>query len=422
MNRNNAKCFSSFEHLESNLIIHIFTFCSSARDLLNLACSSQSLRALIYSESSDFLWKSIHFRSCFTKCCGCPRPCVDLKVGISALSRISFLHIDVCGTIQTLRAILTVLESKAKIHSICFALKLFFADTLEFCSAEISNLKSLDALGFRNLRSLTIRCLEMRKINLESTTVLLDLLGSQLTHLQIFPTSPRGILAVLHTKCPNLKFLRLDGLIHSNSESPFINHNLEEVYFSHIHPDATYLGRIEMPNVKRITSTGSSSSIQKIIYRLSIVPDGLEELELGDSSACASNEVIAAISSRLHSLRSLNLISEDRGHILYKATMQGLVLGCPMLHSINMSSALVIFDEGALEVLADLYHLTTLGVPFHANVTARLAQLLRTSKSTAAPKRITLVLREDQERDRALEEVELLQTEFPQHTVILEDF
>eukprot|EP01042_Synura_sphagnicola_P000754 gene754-838_t len=177
-----------------------------------------------------------------------------------------------------------------------------------------------------------------------------------------------------------------------------------------------------MPNVKRITSTGSSSSIQKIIYRLSIVPDGLEELELGDSSACASNEVIAAISNRLHSLRSLNLISEDRGHILYKTTMQGLVRGCPLLHSINMSSALVIFDEGALEELADLYHLTTLGVPFHANVIARLAQLLRTSKSTAAPKRITLVLREDLERDRALKEIELLRTEFPQHTIILEDF
>ena len=222
---------------------------------------------------------------------------------------------------------------------------------------------SFEKETFSNLLRLTINSNNLIKLNEESTAALLDILGGSLRYLSFFPTSPRGTLGLLNSRSPNLRFLRLDAICHLDLDLPYVNPNVEEIVVSYPANEYQYRGALDIPNLRKFTISGVTDNIEECVTRLSALPAGLEYLDIGGSSACASNEVFLAIANRYHRLRHLVVSSEDKAHILTKLTMMALTEGCPLLCTVDFSGALVVFEEGALETLHRLVGLQSVSIP-----------------------------------------------------------
>ena len=343
--------------------------------------------------------------------CWCDRFKCDEKV-ISALRKIDCCNIEICCELRSFCNSLRILETK-KIE------KLFLAWRLDDTSGEICNevlmnkLHELNPKNFMSLTHFTIHSADLLKLNKDTTTLLLEKLGNSLLSLQFWPSSPQGIMSLLPEKCPNLKSIRVDDLRHFETQQPFIfeSTTLEELIVSYPREPHRYRGGpIHIPNLKYFSVTGCTDSIPSLISGFQIFPTELLKIELGDSSACASNEVIVAIASRFHLLECLRLTSEEIAHCISPATTQALSVGCPHLHTLDLSTALVLFDEGALEKLTGLKYLTDLYIPYDCTIISSFYSFISQFKRL---NKLVFAIRSELEEQRAIQDANNLQLKYP---------
>ena len=374
MTRNKTSCFWNSAETES--ILRIFSYCDSERDLLSIAWTCKNFQQLAFCSDADSLWTSKAFKVCMNDQCWCGRPSYDRK---SEGTIFAYLDVELCCSVKLFcKYLLTASKSNRNYRKMYFS---FASSSFENCNEIMKSLGSVERGSFPRLTSLTINSTELTKLNFESANVLLQVLGKSLTSLNMFPSSPRGALSILHTSSPNLRYLRLDSICHYDVNLPYFNNNLEEIMFSYPPTEFQYRGELRLQNLKKFSMSGMTDDFASCNARLSVLPEGLEHLDIGDSATCGSNEVLLSISTRFHRLKHLVINSGDKAHILFNRTFAAFVEGCPLLETLDLSGALVIFDDGALEILCSLKHLHTLNIPYSARYIPSIRFLLSTNSS-----------------------------------------
>ena len=398
-------------------VAHVLSFCQFD-DIVSVASVNAELRHIAFAPKCTSIWNSSTFKTCVKSeaACWCGRRRLHGENLLKVLKKFRLWDVEICCTQEYLIQYIRAMGVQKCIKKICFHLDIV---CIENFINEMSLLPTLKSENYSSLTSLTVISKENQYFSRNGFTALLNVLGRNLTYLSLWPSSPRGFAGQLHEKCPHLKYLRLDSYARDDSP-PIKSHSLEELYLSYPQEKFVYKSGLEIPNLRRLTRMGAIDDVEAVSAAIKVIPPTLTFFELGDSSACASNQVFVSIAARISSLEWLVIKSEDRAHLLLASTMEALGLGCANLHTLDLSTALVLFDEGAIEAFSSYPNLKYLSIPYSNEYKDRIKYVLKKSKSI---KNIVLVLGNDDEEDdmNAKLDLEELRHEFKDVTFKLED-
>lgn len=310
---------------------------------------------------------------------------------LSVLSAYRHTVVEVCGSIELLRKTLKVISCDNNVQNLHFAIPKIprSADgRREFCVPP-----GLGPKQFTNLTNFTINSPDMARITLESCSELFRLVGPNLKALSLWPSSPTGFYSVINEHIQNLEYLRMDAIRTFPDTPPVHLGKLVEVFLSYPEEYLCNVGYYA-PNLKKCCVMGFIDDDVTLAYGFSLASPTMEVLEYGDSAACASEVVIQAVARQFPVLRSLTIHSDQTANEITVTTTTALLQGCPLLESLDMSRALVYFDDGALEVLGNFQVLRFVKLGYSSRVLDSLYALLAQSTSLQA---VVLVLLSDEE-------------------------
>eukprot|EP01041_Mallomonas_annulata_P008096 gene8096-16614_t len=357
-------------------IIYFLSYFESYLDVVAFTCTCRTVCNWNFIFRQSKVWREVPFRACMTKLCCCRCTKITAKKLQVILSTNRFRAVNLCGSLEFLCQSLCAISVNNSVNKLHFSITNFednHSDKQEFVVPS-----GLRPERFSNLKGLTLHSSMLTTLSLESCSRMFSMIGSSLTSLSMWPSSPIGIVEVLNWTCPNLLYLRIDSFSRFPDTPPVMFSQLEEIVFSY---PAEYLadGGYVCPQLKKISIRGLMDDAETICRGLSYASNGVLECEFGDSSDCASDEVICAITRQFPLLQKLKLASENEARTITTPTMVILRDGCPLLSTLDLSAALVYFDDDALEVLGSYPRLQTVSLGFTSEVSDRMYTVLANS-------------------------------------------
>lgn len=334
------------------------------------------------------------------------------------------VSVNCCCSLDMLGRCLQSISVKNNVNALHVSL-IDIDETSRTASTEFKVPSNVTLDRFSNLKSLSFYSKSLHKINLSSFGKILKLTGRSLNDLSLHPSCPAGIWEVLSVSTVGLRSLRVDSSRHEDLSTKHVRdqkifHNLRTLLLSNPDEALAYKSFSFMPALRSLTLNSVEYDAGTLTMLLSMLPACLEDLTIGDSSACASNIVIMAIGSLFPNLKSLTLRSEDRAHYIKEQTFAELTFGCPLLESLDLSAALVRFEDGAIEYLSELTALNQISFCYSESFLERLQIVLADCKSVTF---VVFVLtgRDENEPFQALQGLSQLKRTFPNVQFIMQD-
>jgi len=402
----------SLHDLPDYILIQIFQFCETAPDILcyMMTCTFARSQTTIYKQS--MVWNFRPLRHCMSPGCRCGRiPKLDIVLS-PILAKSRFKILELCGSLLSLGRCLSAISLSNSVEMLHYSITGITVSPGKLVDFIVpAGLRSKD---FSHLTTLTINSDYMQYISLASCYRLFSVLGEHLTSISMWPTTPIGVMAPLCQYGQKIKYIRLDD--NEYPEGPCVFVNVEEAVM--MNPGRAT--RIFCPKLKRILVRDSDDDLSGVLIRIEKGPPGMTHIELGDSAAYASNEVLQAIAARYSQLVMLRIISEDKATLITVETMQALRDNCPVLEELDLSRALVWFDEDALEVAGEFRSLWSLCLGFTVETAGRLRRVLCMSR-TLREIRFVMLDGSDEAKVEARQYLDIMREHFRYTRFVLEN-
>eukprot|EP01041_Mallomonas_annulata_P008117 gene8117-16660_t len=366
--------------LDDDTIISILSHSEPYSDMMKFSSTCHFFRNMFSSDKAAPLWNKRLLKCCvYGAKCSCGRRVMRPSILDVLLRNRRFTAVEICGSTTTFGRTLDAMSSSNYIGRIYVSIPHIDRSNhnglLEF---QVPH--TISSAQFINLKELTIHSPDMQEVTLASCHRLFSVLGKSLTSLSFIHSCPTNLTSILEETCPNLLSLRIDAYSYDESIPVYRSQVLEELIL--IHPCAyRSRGKLILPNLKRLNTHGRLDDAERMAQGIRAASAIMTHVEIGDCSGCASNEVICAIASRFSLLESLILCSEEPAHLITVETMAALAEGCPVLRHLDVSTALIWFDEGALEVLSRFSNLKEINLRYSDDVVYRLHTILGVSRS-----------------------------------------